>query len=97
MPVFNVWPRVTKPRHPSGKDFAARNPRHGPYSWLGFTNKAGAQLLPHVSAPALHELLDAVEAEVLDGNDALRLFVPPRAPSPWLLVNGEWWPKDALG
>ena len=97
MPVFNVWPRVTNPPHRSAKDFAARNPKHGPYSWLEFTNKAGAQLLPHVSAQALHELLDAVEAEVLGGNDALRLFVPPRAPSPWLHVNGEWWPKDAVG
>jgi hypothetical protein len=65
LPVFNVRPRVAQPPRRSGKDFAARNPDHGPYSWLGWNSKAGALLLPHVSAPALHRLLDGIEAEVL--------------------------------
>jgi hypothetical protein len=93
LPVFMVTPRSAQPPRSSGKDFAARNPKRGPYWWLGWSNKTGAQLLPHVSAPALHELLDAVQAEVLMNDDALRRYVPPRAPSPWLHENGEWWPK----
>jgi hypothetical protein len=93
MPVFNVTPRLATPRYRSGKDFAARNPKRGPYWWLGWSNKTGAQLLPNVSAPKLHELLDAVEAEVLADDAALARFLPPRKPSPWLHENGEWWPK----
>jgi hypothetical protein len=93
MPVFNVTPRPTQPRHRSGKDFAARNPKRGPYWWLGWNNKTGALLLPHVSAPALHQLLDAVEAEVLANDGSLSDYVPPRAPSPWLHQKGEWRPK----
>jgi len=93
LPVFNVTPRPAQPPRQSGKNFAARNPKSGPYDWLRWSNKTGAQLLPHVSAPALHELLDAVEAEVLANDDSLKRFVPPRAPSPWLHQDGEWWPK----
>lgn len=95
LPVFMVSPRRTEPPYGSGKRFAERNPDSGlyPYWWLGWSNKTGARLLPHVSAPALHALLDAVEAEVLGKDDALARFVPPRAPSPWLQVDGEWWPR----
>jgi hypothetical protein len=93
MPTINVTPRTAEPSHRPGKDFAARNPRSGPYWWLGWSTKTGALLLPHVSAPALHELLDAVEADVLAKGDALSEYVPPRASSPWLRENGEWWPK----
>lgn len=93
LPVFNVTPRAKKPRYPSGKSFAARNPNSGPYWWLNWNNKEGALLLPHVSAPALHELLDAVQADVLARDAALSEYVPPRAPSPWLHENSEWWPK----
>ena len=92
LPVFNVTPRVAQPRHRSGKDFAARNPDSGPYDWLSWSNKTGARLLPNVSAPAVHELIDAVETEVLTADTRLSEFVPPRAPSPWLHVNGQWWP-----
>jgi len=93
MPVFMVTPRTAEPPRQSGKDFAARNPKQGPYFWLSWRNRTGARLLPHVSAPALHELLDAVEAEVIASDAALRRFVPPRASSPWLPKAGEWWPK----
>lgn len=92
MPVFNVTPRPAQPSHyRSGRTFAARNPRGGP-DW-GFTGKEGALVLPHVSAPELHRLLDAVEAEVLTNDESLSDYVPLRAPSPWLQQDGEWSPK----
>jgi hypothetical protein len=92
LPVFNVTPRPAQPaRYKSGIAFAARNPRGGP-DW-GFNNKAGALLLPHVSAPALHDLLDAVEAEAIDSDPNLSSYVPPRAPSPWLRDKFGWYPK----
>lgn len=91
--VFTVRPRVAQPQYPSGKKFAARNPDSGPYWQFAWNLKTGARLLPHVSAPALHQLLDAVEADVLTNDVAFRDYVPPRAPSPWLHQNGEWWPK----
>jgi hypothetical protein len=94
VPIFNVTPRASDPPRRSGKDFAARNPDTGPYWWLGWSNKTGPKLLPNVSGPAVHELLDAVEAEVLTNDDSFREYVPPRAPSPWLHENGEWWPKS---
>lgn len=95
LPVFNVKPRPREPGHQSGRDFAARNPGRGPYWWLGWTNKRGALLLPNVSAPALHRLLDDVEAEVLASDARLSEYVPPRAPSPWVHKGGEWWPDAA--
>ena len=95
LPVFNVTPRRQEPPYPSGKAFAARNPRDGPYNWLSWSSKVGAKLLPNVSAPALHGLLDAVEAEVLASDPDLTQFVLPRAPSPWHHESGEWSPKPA--
>lgn len=41
----------------------------------------------------MHQLLDAVEADVLSEDGALSEHVPLRAPSPWIVKNGEWWPK----
>jgi hypothetical protein len=95
LPLFNVTPRPGQPRYRSGKRFAARNPDVGPYDWLAWGNKTGARLLPNVSAPALHEVLDAVENEVLAKDAGLRRFIPPRAPSPWIHQDGEWWPLAA--
>lgn len=92
-PVFNVTPRPREPKHRSGKAFAARNPDRGPYWWFNWTNKTGALLLPNVSTPALHQLLDDVEAEVLATDESWIEYVPPRAPSPWVHIDGEWWPK----
>jgi hypothetical protein len=93
MPIFNVTRRTAQPQYRSGKDFAARNPDRGPYWWLDWSNKTGARLLPNVPAPALHALLDAVEAEVLSDDPELGDCVPPRATSPWVYKDGEWWPK----
>jgi hypothetical protein len=93
MPFFNVLPRVDEPRFSTGKRFAERNPRAGPYEWLDWSNTTGARLLPNVSAPAMHRLLDAVEDHVLAADADLSRFVPPRAPSPWVHEDGQWWPK----
>jgi hypothetical protein len=93
MPVFNVTPRVAQPQYPTGKSFAARNPERGPYWWLDWSNKTGARIMPHVPAPALHGLLDSIEAEVVSDDPELGDCVPPRAPSPWVNEGGEWWPK----
>jgi hypothetical protein len=93
LPVFNVTPRSAEPKYASGKRFAKRNPDVGPYDWLAWSNKTGARLLPNVSAPALHQLLDAVETEVVGKEPTLSRFLPPRAPSPWHQEKGEWWPK----
>jgi hypothetical protein len=95
LPVFNVTPRVEQPPRRSGKSFAARNPTVGPYSWLSWKGKTGPLLLPNVTAFAVHELLDAVEGDVLAKRPDLRSFVPPRAPSPWIFERGNWWPKPA--
>jgi hypothetical protein len=91
MAVFNVQPRVAEPRR-SAKSFAERNPGRRPYFPLLWNSKTGAQLMPNVSAPALHELLDAAEAEVVSKDAALSRYVPARAPSPWIHQDGEWWP-----
>jgi hypothetical protein len=92
MPLFNTTPRPSEPKHRSGREFAARNPRGGPYDWLAWGNHTGARLLPNVTAPGLHRLLDDVEADVLEASPSLLEFVPPRAVSPWLHQDGEWWP-----
>lgn len=93
MPVFNVRPRPLTPSRRSGKDFAQRNPNRGPYSQSNWSNKTGPLLLPHVSAPALYDLLDRAEAEILESDPSFSAYVPARAPSPWLYEDGEWWPK----
>ena len=95
MPLFNVTPRAAEPRFQSGKTFAARNPTRSPYTWLGWRSKTGAMLLPHVAAPQLHDLLDAIEIEVLREDETLRSYIPARAPSPWVYADGEWWPGPA--
>jgi hypothetical protein len=93
LPIFNVQPRVATPGYRSGKDFAARNPDKTPFWWLRFSHAKGALLTPNVPAPQLHELLDAVEEDVLTTQPWLGEYVPPRAPSAWIQDNGEWWPK----
>jgi hypothetical protein len=93
MPLFNVQPRVAEPTHSTGRAFAARNPARGPYSQYAWSDTTGARLLPHVTAPALHQLLDAVEDEVPAEDPALAEYITPRAASPWVHEDGEWWPK----
>ncbi len=95
MPVFNVSSRAEQPPRRSGREFARRNPDRDPYWWLAWSTRTGPQLLPNVSAPALRQVLDEVEAEVIGNDASLARFVPSRAPSPWLRQDGEWWPKPA--
>lgn len=96
MAIFNTTPRPAEPKYTSGKRFAARHPRHSPYSWLSWTNKRGAILLPDVTARDLHELIDRVEAIVLGKDPELARFVPPRSESPWIESEGECWPSAGI-
>jgi hypothetical protein len=93
MSIFNVTPRVAQPQYPTGKSFAARNPDRGPYWWLDWSAATGPRVMPHVAAPALHDLLDEIEAEVLRDDPELGDCVPPRAPSSWVREDGQWGPK----
>jgi hypothetical protein len=94
LPIFNVRPRREEPRYRSGREFANRHPDRGPYNWLGWSGREGAVLMPNVPAPALHDLVDAVESEVVASDPELQRFVPARAPSPWIRDEaGLWWPR----
>ena len=80
--IFNVFPRPRQPRRSSGQAFVARNPDVSPYEPFWFSPHAGALLLPHVSAPDLHDLFDAVEADVLAKDAELpRVRAAPRVPT----------------
>ena len=92
MPVFNMHPRRNVPRQ--AKRFAALNPKDGPNEWLAFGNTNGAEVIPHVSAFELHDLLDAVEADVLGKDAELAQFIEPRLPSPWVEGDFGWWPRS---
>jgi hypothetical protein len=96
-PSLNVSPRPTKPPHRSGREFAKRNLDRGPYFWLSWNSKEGALIQPHVTAPAVHQLLDSVEADVLSKDASLSAYVLPRPPSPWINEKGEWWPRPDVG
>lgn len=91
MPVFNMRPRTTVPRR--SQRFADRNPKEGPYEWLAWSNTNGAEVMPHVSAFELHDLLDAVEDDVLGKDAELARFIEPRLPSPWVQGEFGWLPK----
>lgn len=96
LPVFLVRPRSREPRYPSGKNFAERNPEAGPYWWLGWSSAERPQVLPNVSARAIHELVDRVEEAVLARDPGFRRFVPVRQLSPWLgedAGRARWWPR----
>jgi hypothetical protein len=97
MPVFNVSPPPAKPPRRSGKEFATRNPSSGnyPYWWLGWSRTTGPRLLPHVTAPELHELLNEIEADAVANVPSLSEYIPARAPSSWVHHNGQWWPKPS--
>lgn len=91
--VFNVKPRQVEPPGPSGKRFAKWNPRDTPYDPEAWSNTNGALVTANVSAGALHELLDAVDAEALASRPEFERFLTERPESPWLRERDEWWPK----
>jgi hypothetical protein len=99
MPRFVRWGRnrelLVEPVK-SGKRFAARNPKKGPYGSWSWNNKQGPLLLPNVPSAVVRELLDAVEAEVLASDPDMARFVPPRVESAWGHEDGEWWPKQPV-
>jgi hypothetical protein len=90
MPVFNAQPRARQAGRKTGNAFAERNPRHGPYWWLGWDYKVGPKLLPHVPSASVRALLDEVEACVLQDAPELSEYLLPRSDSPWL---DDWSPR----
>ncbi len=97
MPVFNVRPRRRQPPRPTGRSFAARNPVAGPYFWFTWDSNVGPKLTPSVPAAAIHDLLDRVQARVLNDYPDLAKFIPPSSPSPWIdhPERNGWWPRPA--
>jgi hypothetical protein len=85
-----MHPRREVPRQ--SERFAALNPRHGPYEWLSWSNTDGAEVMPHVSAFQLHDLLDAIEEDVLAKDPSFARFIEPRTPSPWERGEYGWFP-----
>lgn len=96
MPIFNARPRPKNPARRTGRAFAKRNPREGPFEPVAWSSLHGASVMPNVTASALHEIIDAVEAEAIAASPDLARFVPPRAPSPWRRERGQWWPAVDL-
>jgi hypothetical protein len=96
MPVFNVKPQQLTPSRKSGKAFLARNPKDGPYGWFNWTSNRGPELTPNVPAAALRELLDRVQARVLNESPDMARFIPPPAEPPWVDDPGRvgWWPRQ---
>ncbi|MBA3432470.1 MAG: hypothetical protein H0U08_00080 [Actinobacteria bacterium] len=93
MPIFNAHPMPKVPSHGSGKGFADRYKRGGPFDAISWSNIDGATVLPSLSAQGLHEIIDAVEGEAVGAHPELAAFIPPRAPSPWRREGGEWLPS----
>lgn len=97
MPVFNTMPRPREPRFASGRAFADRNPHRGPYYAAAWSNNGGAKITPNVTAVQLRDVLDAVEAYVLEQHPELQKHLRPRSEtSPWITdEHGEIWPRPA--
>lgn len=101
MPVFNVrtWrgrERLTEPRFPSGKKFAAAHPEESPYSQSDWNGKDGPLLAPELPAAMLRHALDDVQRQVLEADPDLARFVPEAVPTPWLgeeAGEDRWWPR----
>jgi hypothetical protein len=83
------------PLQRSGRTFAEMYPGQSPYWWLGWSNTDGPTLGPGLRAEAIHQYLDALQAEVLAVAPDLARFVPTIEPSPWLGPSGKnhWWPR----
>lgn len=97
MPVFNVTPRPRQPGYRSGKDFASRNPEHGPYSWWSWNSAQGPLVTPNVFGHQLHELVTTTIDAALAVRPGMTEYVPAVAPSPWVercSEADEWWPKQ---
>jgi len=97
MPVFNVGPtRPKAPPRPSGKRFATRNPRHGPYCWWAWDGNRGPLVTPNVTATQVHELVEVVIAACNAERPEDPIEIPDATPRPWYIPTKEgewWWPK----
>jgi hypothetical protein len=80
--------------HRAVRRFLTRNPGRRPYPSFDFNSRDGAVLLPTVTATAVHQLLDEVEAEVLGRFPEMAEYRRPRSESPWVLRNGGIWPMS---
>lgn len=83
IPVFNMHPRSAQPKYPSGKAFAALNPRQGPYDGGAWDNQVGPKLLPNVPATALRGLVEQVKTQLVKDRPSYRKFFHDWAQSPW--------------
>jgi hypothetical protein len=97
MPVFNVGPtRAKEPARSSGKRFADRNPRRGPYCWWAWDGVRGPLVTPNVTATQLHELVEVAIAACNAARADDPVEIPDAAPRPWHVPTKEgdlWWPK----
>lgn len=97
MPVFNVGPtRPKEPARSSGKRFADRNPRRGPYCWWAWDGIRGPLVTPNVTASQLHELVEVAIAACNAARHDDPVEIPDAAPRPWYVPTKEgdlWWPK----
>ena len=65
MPIFNSRPRPREPKFQTGKSFAARNRKGGPYCWWRWASDKGAMLTPNVAASDARDAIRAVQDAVL--------------------------------
>lgn len=78
--------------HRAVRRFLRRNPGSRPYPSFDFNSRDGAMLSPTVTCAAIHQLLDDVEARVLEDFPEMGEFQRPRSESPWVLQEGGIWP-----
>jgi len=96
MGIFNVHPRPREPKYRSGKEFAERNPRSGPYCWWAWSLNQGPLVTPNVPAATVHNLCDQVIDAVISDDSAIAGYVPRTYPSPWhprANSSDPWWPN----
>lgn len=104
-PVFNFVEaraggpprRVQEPKYQSGKDFAERNSRAGPYCWWAWNGRDGPLVTPNVPATAVHELIETAIAAVATTHPQLVADIPPPTDRPWHIPPTPgglgWTPK----
>jgi hypothetical protein len=93
MPVFQSSPRPRDPKFRSGKDFAGRNPQHGPYCWWAWSSQDGPRVTPNVSATQVHDLVDSTINAARITQPEMANTVEDAAPRPWHIPAkaGDWW------
>lgn len=95
MPHFMVSDRPGSPGYKTGKNFAARNPRAGPYNWWSWNSQRGPMVTPNVSGEQVHELVAVTINVVVSVHPDLAEAVPPVPVGPWVVTSGGgWWPKQ---